>query len=452
MGVCPYAHPLTAVRAQLGLSAVAYLKLISERQIALGFGPMGTRREKITRWESGTAEPSRDAQMAMADLHDIAPDAVIALGWPDWLLLVPPHDRVSLDAPWDLTGTLNSARSTDRGAAMDRRGFLFATGTTLTALGTHWAGALDQVLLTPATGRRRVTSSMVNRHELRLDALRHLDDEIGGASLIAAAEVELRMLTGLIGGDTTYDEAVGRRLFVALAEAARLCGWLHFDAGHHSTAQRYYFTALRASATGGAVEVGANTLAFMAIQTYSVGDPRDAVALAQTAQSRARHCTPLMRSMLAARTARALSKTGDANECARQMDIARAVFPDRRHDDDPAWSYWFTTQEIEMLAGSCALDLGDPQRALDHFTAAETQAYAGGTYRRDAALFLARRAEAQLALGEVEQACAIATDAWQQSSQLDSGRPTGQLATFRSHLHRHSTVPAVQEFLERTAA
>jgi hypothetical protein len=39
--------------------------------------------------------------------------------------------------------------------------------------------------------------------------------------------------------------------------------------------------------------------------------------------------------MLAARTARALSKTGAKRQCAHQLDILRAALDKERHEDDP---------------------------------------------------------------------------------------------------------------------
>ncbi|XDO64589.1 hypothetical protein HEP84_58380 [Streptomyces sp. RLB1-33] len=84
-----------------------------------------------------------------------------------------------------------------------------------------------------------------------------------------------------------------------------MCGWLQFDTGHHARAQRFYITALRASATAGDHQVGANTLAFMAIQVYSKGNPREAVGLVRTAQdATARKATPRVKSMLHARAYR----------------------------------------------------------------------------------------------------------------------------------------------------
>jgi hypothetical protein len=187
-----------------------------------------------------------------------------------------------------------------------------------------------------------------------------------------------------------------------MSEAGRICGWLHFDQGYQAAAQKYYLTALRASATAGDPGTGANVLAFMAIQAYSVGDPRDAVALGQAAQEQVtRRTTPRVRAILHARTARALSKTpGGKAGCARELTAARDAVAAGPSDDDPAWSYWVTPAEIEMLAGSSALDVGDPCQALA------------------------------------------------QNTDIESARPAGAIAGFRRQLQPYQSVPEARDFLE----
>jgi hypothetical protein len=114
-------------------------------------------------------------------------------------------------------------------------------------------------------------------------------------------------------------------------------------------------------------------MSFLAVQHYTVGDPRNAVNLLTFAEeSVTGRSTPRMRAMLAARKARALSKTGDRTAVNRALHQARRLLERGPHDDDPPVLYWVTLAEIEMIAGSAALDLHDPATALRFFT--------GGTY------------------------------------------------------------------------
>lgn len=448
----PPRHPLAALRAQLGLSATEYLQRVDARHRALGFGHTSIRREKVSRWEAGLQSPEMTAQLAMANLHGVPDASVRKLGWPDWLLLACPEDGRVIAAPWTPAGTVESLTASAQEGIVDRRDFLLYTGVTLGAITADWAATLGRPAIA-STGRRQLTPTMVSHLERRLDDLRRLDDVLGGGELRRASISELRLLTSL-AKDAAYTAQTGQRLFSAISEAARICGWLHFDAGSHAAAQKLFVTALRASADANDAEVGANVLAFMAIQTYSTGNPQDAVSLARTAQEQAAHrTTPRVRSMLHARTARALSKTPhSAQACARELDAARDAFAQGPHDNDPSFIYWMTEGEIEMLAGSCALDLQDPRRALSFFDAAHAADYSAGGYVRDQALFLTRRAEALLALGQVEEACATAREAFEQSGDVDSTRPVGAITDFRKRLiERGWSTAAVSEFLELTA-
>jgi hypothetical protein len=44
----------------------------------------------------------------------------------------------------------------------------------------------------------------------------------------------------------------------------------------------------------------------------------------------------------------------------------QALLRDRYMSDDPAFLYWVSQGEIEMIAGSSALDLGDPAKNRHH--------------------------------------------------------------------------------------
>ncbi|MFD0386530.1 hypothetical protein ACFQ2B_40760 [Streptomyces stramineus] len=332
----PFRHPLAALRHELDLTAEEYLDRLSPVHAALGYGHLAKRREKVTRWESGIHAPETVTQYAMAAFHNVPREAVDEMGWPHWLLVSFPDDRPILDSPWTPMGTVRSVAAAARGGSVDRRGFLIASGATLTAVTAGWTDALSTTQAIAATrGRRRLTADTVTRLEQRLDDLRRLDDVLGGGELRPAAAAEFQLLSAL-ANDATYNEDVGRRLLTALAESSRMCGWLHFDAGRHAGAQSFYITALRASATAGDHATGANILAFMAIQTYSTGNPQDAVNLVRTAQDEAAyHSTPRVRAMLHARAARALSKTGARTACARELDAARDAYAQGTHDDDP---------------------------------------------------------------------------------------------------------------------
>ncbi|MEH0420524.1 transcriptional regulator [Streptomyces sp. B21-083] len=457
------AHPLAALRAGLGLTGEQYLDRLDDEHFALGYGRMAKSRQKVSRWENGVNSPELPARYAMGRLHSIPREAVTDLGWPDFLLLAFPDDRPVLDSPWTLAGTVTAVAAAARGGSMqDRRGFLIASGATLSGLASSWSLALPEpaaalprlpakVPAETSTVSTRLTPALLDVLGQRLDDLRRLDDVLGGARLRHTAIAEYELLNSL-AARTGQHGPLEHRLLSLLAESARMCGWLQFDTGHHARAQRFYITALRASATAGDHQVGANTLAFMAIQVYSKGNPQEAVDLVRTAQdATARNATPRVKSMLHARAARALSKTGESTACQRELDAARTEYARGPRDDDPPWSYWLNEGEIEMLAGSSALDLDDPRRALTHFDQARHVQYAADGYVRDHVLYLTRTARAHLQLGDLDATCAVATDAFTQNTTLNSSRPSDALDDLRDELTHHRHVRSVRDFLQFSA-
>lgn len=452
-------HPLAALRAELGLTGEGYLDRLDNVHCALGYGRMAKSRQKVSRWENRVNSPEMTAQYAMARLHGIPREDVTELGWPDFLLRAFPDDRSVLDSPWTLAGTVAAvAAATGGGSMQDRRAFLIASGAALTGLATSWSLALTEpsealpaVSAGTAPANPRLTRALLDTLEQRLDDLRRLDDVLGGARLRQTAVAEYDLLEGL-AQQTGQHGPLEHRLLSLLAESARMCGWLQFDSGRHARAQRFYVTSLRASASAGDPQVGANTLAFMAIQVYSEGNPQDAISLVRTAQDTTmRRSTPRVKSMLHARAARALSKTGDRTGCWRELDAARTEYARGPHDDDPSWSYWLNPGEIEMLAGSSALDLDDPRRALTHFEQARHVQYSADGYARDHVLYLTRTARAHLRLGDLDAACAAATDAFTQNVTLNSSRPSDALDDLRDELAAHRHVGPVRDFLQLSA-
>ncbi|AXI80343.1 hypothetical protein [Peterkaempfera bronchialis] len=222
--------------------------------------------------------------------------------------------------------------------------------------------------LPDAAAGRRITAPVAGALHTRLDALRRLDDQLGSGQLRPLAEAELQLITDLLTAGS-YSQATMNSLFSAASEASRICGWLAYDTGHHTTARRHYLTALRTAAGAGDDIAGAHALSYAAIQAYSTDRPRDAVKMLDAAHSRTRAvATPRMQAMLHARQARAFSKTGgDRAACIRAINAAFDAYAQGPHDDDPAFTYWVSEAELLSIAGSSALSQGDHRQAISYF-------------------------------------------------------------------------------------
>ncbi|WUH90312.1 helix-turn-helix transcriptional regulator [Streptomyces sp. NBC_00433] len=353
------------------------------------------------------------------------------------------------DVPWDQPGSMVVLGSLLKGSSVDRRRFLSA-GAALSVSASNWSAALDLTRTTKTPGFLSDGPPLLAHVEDRLDYLRHLDDELGSGEIYQLARSELSLIVKLITTGRHRGPTVDR-LHSMASEAARQMAWSAFDQGRPGAAQRAFDGSLRASADADDPVTGAYTLSFAAIQCYSTpGQATKAISLLETAKDQVkRKATPRMHAMLAARSARALSKTGAKKDCAHQLDLARTALDKGVHDDDPKTLYWVDYGEIEMIAGSAALQLGDPAEAVRRFEAGMQASYPGDeAYPRSYAIYLARAAEAHLEMHDLDAAVATARHAARCLGSVDSARSTSELKGLRSQLAAHTSHTAVREFLQ----
>src|SRR5437868_4866508 len=191
---------------------------------------------------------------------------------------------------------------------MDRRGFVILSGLTLTTLLYDWLTTEPEIVHATIGSGRCVNDALIDRIGERITDLQRADDTLGGGDLIGEAEAHLALVTRLLS-ETSRTQTQTGRLYAQAADLARMAGWMRFDAGQHAAAQRYFHAALRAAHISGDRLLGANILAFAAIQQYSVGNPHDADTMIRTAQAAVRgRSTPTVDAMLHARRARAPAK------------------------------------------------------------------------------------------------------------------------------------------------
>jgi tetratricopeptide (TPR) repeat protein len=296
-----------------------------------------------------------------------------------------------------------------------------------------------------------VQPELITHIEHRLAHLRRLDDELGSGDLARMAQAELALVARLLR-DGSYTTASGRRLYSLAAEASRQAAWAYFDQDNHAAASRCFETALRASATADDSVTGAYTLSFLAVQCYSTGEAQQAISLLGTARDTVAGLGGArMTAMLTARSARAHSKVGHRKACAHLLHEARNALDSGSHPDDPDVLYWVTYREIEMIAGSSAFDLGDHAQAIRCFNAAVQADHRGDDqYPRSHAIYLARAAEAHLALHDIDAAIDRANHAVRCLGGVDSARSATAVKNLRAKLVSHAASRPVRNFLDAT--
>ncbi|MFI6688032.1 transcriptional regulator [Streptomyces sp. NPDC050485] len=333
---------------------------------------------------------------------------------------------------------------------MDRRGFVIASLGTLAGTGAHWITAAPDAVA--ATRGRRIGASTATLFESRLDTLRRLDDKVGSTTAYDAARAELKLIRHTLK-TKSYGSSTAARLYAAEAEASRLAGWCAYDSGRLADAEGRFVVALRAAATGGNSTLGASTLAFWANLRYSEDDPYGALGLIECAlDDRHKITSGRVLAMLHARRARAHSKAGEPTAAYRALDAAFAA-NDRSGEHDLASMYWMNHGEVHEVAASCALSLGEPQRALRHFADAlrHEDPYDTNTEARGAGIYLARQAGAHLQLGDVDAAVDIAWQAIEQLGGAGSARGSSTLGALREQLAAYRGAHPVADFLDLTA-
>ncbi|MER5962542.1 regulator [Streptomyces sp. NPDC002057] len=283
------------------------------------------------------------------------------------------------------------------------------------------------------------------------ELFRTLDHAYGGGharqALVRYLEHEAEpMLRG------TYGESTGRRLFAAAADLTRLAGWTSYDIAAHGLAQRYFVQALRLAQAAGDRAYGSYVLVTMSCQAVYLGHGREAVQLARVAQQGVGTAAPpVVQAMLHAVEARGHAVLGEARACSASVVRAeRALEAARPGDEVPYWARMFDEAQLADELGHCHRDLQQYRPAAQHAERA-LQLRAPG-FARSRLFCRVVLATSRLALGELEQACALGAEAAQQASEMRSARAVEYVRDFERRLEPYRDAAAARTYRDRVAA
>ncbi|MGW3268603.1 regulator [Streptomyces sp. NPDC001056] len=283
------------------------------------------------------------------------------------------------------------------------------------------------------------------------ELFRTLDDRFGGGharqALVRYLEHECEpMLRG------SYDEQTGRRLFSAAADLTRLAGWTSYDIAAHGLAQRYFVQALRLAQAAGDRPYGSFVLITMSRQAVYLGHGREAVQLARVAQQGiGTGGPPAVQSLLNAAEARAHAVLGEARACTAALVRAeRALEAARPGDEVPYWARFFDEAQLADELGHCHRDLQQFRAAAQH--AERSLQLRAPAYARSRLFCRVVLATARLGLGELDQACALATEAAVQAADMRSARALEYIRDFERRLEPYRDAAPARTYHEKTAA
>ena len=360
----------------------------------------------------------------------------------------PEHDPV-LVAPWNHRGTVEAVVVLSGGDRVKRRVFLSLAGSALTAPAHQWLVHEPEPVVAGLAGGR-VSTGVVDRLPAMIAELRAMDDVAGGGYVLSLAQCHFGWVAGLLDR-SSYGDATGRKLHVALAELGQFIGWVCYDTAQHGLAQRYYIAGLRAAHTADDRLLGAHILGSMAYQAAHQGQPGEAVTIIDTAVAGTRgQQTPRLLAELYIRKAHGFAVLNDTSACTAAISQARTHVEQAGNDDGPPYLYWVRPAEITASAGECLLRLGQADQAA----ACMEQGIAlfDTPFDRDRQYYVAHLAEALARPGkqrDLDAAAGNGIEAIRLAEHLSSARSVDLIRDLTRLMKPHAQVPAMREFLER---
>lgn len=284
----------------------------------------------------------------------------------------------------------------------------------------EWLVADTPVALHREAGRR-IGESLVDELERRVVELRLLDDTVGGGDLVPLVRRELADTTEVVKC-ASYAEPIGRRLRVVVGELAQLVGWVASDAGKYLEAERAYLDGVSAAQEAGDNALVGQLLSSLAYQMANVGDPTDAALLAKSAVAGARGASPVVRTLLLERVAWANARSRDREAARRALDAVDDAYEERSPGiAEPHWVYWMSRDEIDVMAGRCLIELGDPVSAAPPLLTAAIDGY-DADHAREVALYRTWLAESYAKAGELDAARGVIEQARTTATDVNSAR------------------------------
>jgi transcriptional regulator with XRE-family HTH domain len=449
---------------------------LARRRAAMGFTQethaehLGLERSTVARWEQGTGTPLAINRPDLAKALDVSPDELNRLlGLEPGLFHPADHSQIPLgsrsvvgeftspdrnpidpasvvDPPWTVAGALRVLHQL-AGGSVDRREFLTITGGALTGLASQWGSTLASAPLPMAPAdvpETRLTPDVLDHLDHRLAELHRLDDILGGRDLCQLAIAEFCYLSRL-ADHAVYDHATGERLFGLVTDAAHLCGWLNYDAVHHSAAQYYYVGALRTSAVANDPLAGVHTLGRMSELTNLTGHHQNAINMLEAAEQQTKRiASPKLRSLLACYQASAYAKAGYAKACQYKLNDAERLLDAAEHDpEEPSWLYYYSESELNEHAAAAWIYLRQPRRArplIDTALGSKSP-----TMVRDTAICHVFSAETHFHANDLESACDDLRAAADIARRTGSTRVVQMIHNTRRAMSIHDKEPRVQD-------
>ncbi|MFJ8440891.1 tetratricopeptide repeat protein [Kitasatospora griseola] len=273
-------------------------------------------------------------------------------------------------------------------------------------------------------GGRRVGEADVEAVRDMTGLFSQVDQRRGGGHARTAVVQYLTSDVARFLKGTFASEGTRRQMFSAAAELAYVAGWMAFDSADHAAAQTYFGQAVRLAAEADDPAMAGHVLRAMAHQALDLGHPKQALDLAAASISGDRYALacPRERALLGVIHARGLAATGRHTAATgallqAQRDLAAAA----PGDDEPARVFFFGEASLAHETASALRDIGDLAGAVKEFRhSVETRK--ATSFARTHAVTLGYLGAVHVRLKNIEEACAVWSDALDAMEPVRSGR------------------------------
>jgi hypothetical protein len=338
----------------------------------------------------------------------------------------------------------------DGGDDVERKAFLRVLAGSVAGLAFADPVAAFAVSAAGGSGRQIGTAEVDQvRHMARLFASQ--DHLFGGGLSAQAVVTQVSASAELLDGRFAKD-AVRKQLFAAVGDLADTAAGMCFDAGLHSHAERCFRFAVGCATEAGDWSMRAKALSGLANLAVHQGHEDDALSFAEMALVRADRLTPVVRSVMHSRHARALGAIGAAREadCMTAVRLAEDNFA-ADGGNEPEWIAYYDQARLERDCGRALLGLalngGDYHEAQQHLTASIATFPAG--HSRGKALAMANLAALTMARDDPAHAVQLGSEALASAEAVRSDRVLEALKQLRDASERHEKVAGVREIQQR---
>ncbi|MFM9613926.1 transcriptional regulator [Streptomyces niveiscabiei] len=306
-------------------------------------------------------------------------------------------------------------------ADVDRRKFLAATPFAATAgVGPSRDWLLNTLDQEPEPGPR-VRLEDVSAVKNMFATFQRMDIFQGGGSgrLVLADYMNAHVYPLL---RRSHSEDVRHALCEAAAEQTYLLGWMAYDNGEHSIAQRYLIQSLRLAEESRNAALGAHVLAGMADQATLLGNPAEGRRLAQAGrQGLAKVNSPACLADLWCLEARALALLGDGKAATQAVVQSEQAYERVDLAEEPDWAEFIDPAYLHGEHANTMRDLGDAAAAEEHAARSIEHAKMQNRARRGA-MSHAALAVSHLQRRDLDAAYSIGLRTLKLSGQVKSSR------------------------------